>query len=169
MLINKKAIKQYALDCASCRHHKFTRVSKEFLIYVEAKIKTDIRNYIHSLPSIGATIKTFIALTFLFCSVAHAEPDYNQLADAIRRAEGNPNYGVLTKYKHTTPRQACINTCRHAWKDYVVTLPWKTKPARDGYIKFLANRYAPRGVANDPTDLNRNWPTNVSRFYKGGV
>lgn len=57
MLINKKAVKQYALDCVKDRHHKFTRVSQEFFIYIEAKLKADIRNYTHSLPSVGKTIK----------------------------------------------------------------------------------------------------------------
>lgn len=73
MLINKKAVKQYSLDCASDRHHKFTRVSKEFFIYIESKIKTDIRNYIHSLPSVGKTIKSLIIFSFLICSVSHAD------------------------------------------------------------------------------------------------
>jgi len=57
MLINKKAVKQYALDCAKERHHKFSRVSANFFIFIESKIKTDLRNYIHTLPSVGKTIK----------------------------------------------------------------------------------------------------------------
>lgn len=57
MLINKKAIKQYALAQAQNRHHKFTRVSKEFFFWADAKIKVEIENYINRLPSVGKTIK----------------------------------------------------------------------------------------------------------------
>ena len=62
-LINKKHAKQYALDCASNRAHKFTRVSADFLIYVEAQVKEKIRQYVSTLPSKGKTIK---AILFLF-------------------------------------------------------------------------------------------------------
>jgi len=37
--------------------------------------------------------------------------------------------------------------------------------ATEGYIHFLAHRYAPVGVANDPNGLNQNWFNNVSKFY----
>jgi hypothetical protein len=57
MLINKKAVKQYALDCVKDRHHKFTRVSAEFMIIAESKLKQFIRDYTLSLPSVGMTIK----------------------------------------------------------------------------------------------------------------
>lgn len=58
MLINKKKVKEYALDISkSTRNGKFTRVSGEFLIHVEALMKEKIRAYIQSLPSVGCTIK----------------------------------------------------------------------------------------------------------------
>lgn len=57
MLINKKKVKEYALDCSQMRHHKFSRVSKEFLIYVDDIVKTKVRDYVNSLPSVGKTIK----------------------------------------------------------------------------------------------------------------
>ena len=45
-----------------------------------------------------------------------------QIANAIYKAEGgaktNYPYGILAHYKHTTPRQACINTINHAWVDF---------------------------------------------------
>ena len=106
-------------------------------------------------------------------SIAHAEPDYSLLADAIKVAEGNANYGILTHYKHTSYRQACINTCKHAWKDYLnqgaSVRPGAFKPLKTGYLAFLANRYAPIGVSNDPTNLNSNWLKNVSKLYKGDI
>ncbi len=36
----------------------------------------------------------------------------------------------------------------------------------DEFIAFLATQWAPRGVANDPKDLNQNWPVNVIRIYR---
>ncbi|MBI3981186.1 hypothetical protein HY345_04265 [Candidatus Microgenomates bacterium] len=87
-------------------------------------------------------------------------PNYAKLADAIRKAEGNPNYGVLKKFKHTSPRQACINTCRHAFKDF------QSQSKEKDFLKFLQKRYAPIGALNDPGDLNTNWERNVRFFYE---
>lgn len=58
MLINKKHVKQYALDVSKqSRNGKFTRVSNDFLILIEAILKERIRLYIQTLPSVGKTIK----------------------------------------------------------------------------------------------------------------
>lgn len=92
---------------------------------------------------------------------AHGAPDFERLADAIYRAEGGANtrhpYGILAKYKTTTPRQACINTCKHAWRDF--------SGQEKDFLVFLAARYAPIGAANDPKGLNQNWLRNVQKFY----
>ena len=56
MLINRRKVKEFALEMAKHRAHQFTRVGSEFLIKCEAKLKTFIRNQIHSLPSKGKTI-----------------------------------------------------------------------------------------------------------------
>lgn len=56
MLINRSKVKQFALEMAKGRSHKFTRVGGEFLIKCEASLKTFIRGYVHSLPSKGKTI-----------------------------------------------------------------------------------------------------------------
>jgi len=84
-----------------------------------------------------------------------------QIADAIYLAEGGAKtrhpYGILTKYKTTTPRQACINTIIHAQKD------WN---GEGDFIEFLGSRYCPVGAENDPTGLNRNWVKNV-KFFLG--
>lgn len=88
----------------------------------------------------------------------------DQIANAIYRAEGGSAtrhpYGILQHYKHTTPRQACINTIRHARKD------WNGK---GDFILFLGNRYCPIGAKNDPTGLNVNWIRNVKYFLAKGV
>ena len=57
MLLNRKATKRYALEISEGRHHKFTRVSKELLDRAELKLREWIRNEVHSLPSVGRTIK----------------------------------------------------------------------------------------------------------------
>jgi hypothetical protein len=49
--------------------------------------------------------------------------------------------------------------------------PWTQEPGpkrlrlSDRFIEFLGARWAPRGVANDPTDLNKNWVPNVKSLY----
>jgi hypothetical protein len=55
-LINRRQVKQFALDMAATRTHKFTRVGGDFLIKCEGNLKSFIRNYIHQLPSKGKTI-----------------------------------------------------------------------------------------------------------------
>jgi hypothetical protein len=56
VLINRKKVKEFALEMAKHRAHKFTRVSGEFLVKCEANLRTFIRNQVHSLPSKGKTI-----------------------------------------------------------------------------------------------------------------
>jgi hypothetical protein len=88
-----------------------------------------------------------------------------QIANAIYKAEGGDNtcypYGILKHYKHTTPRQACLNTICHARLDYV-----KCKQDID-FIQFLGNRYCPVGCEND-IGTNRYWIKNVKYFLKKG-
>ena len=55
-LISKKHVKQFALDMAKTRAHKFTRVGGEFFIKCEANLKEFIRGYVSRLPSKGKTI-----------------------------------------------------------------------------------------------------------------
>lgn len=58
MLINKAHVKKYALEVsATQRGGKFTRVSNEFLIYIESCVKDKVQSYIQHLPSVGKTIK----------------------------------------------------------------------------------------------------------------
>lgn len=109
---------------------------------------------------------TVIAVTvFLSSRVARASSfiDVERLADAIYLAEGGAKtahpYGILAKYKTTTPRQACINTIRHAFRDW---------DKRGDFISYLGARYAPVGASNDPRGLNKNWVKNVHYFYRRG-
>ena len=56
MLINRKKVKEFALEMAKHRAHKFTRVRGDFFIKCEGNLKEFIRNSVHRLPSKGKTI-----------------------------------------------------------------------------------------------------------------
>jgi hypothetical protein len=56
-LINRKHVKEFALEMAKGRTHKFTRVGGEFFLKCEANMKEFIRKYVRSIPSVGKTIK----------------------------------------------------------------------------------------------------------------
>ena len=121
--------------------------------------------------SLKALAKTFVVIVLLllptkvFC-MTQPSIDFEKLADAILRAEGNSNYGILKHYKHTSYRQACKNTCQHAYKDWLKYAVRAGKGHKMGYLEFLRDRYAPIGADNDPTGLNKNWLRNVQYFYK---
>lgn len=55
-LISKKFVRQFALDMAKSRAHKFTRVGGGFFIKCEANLKEFVRNEVRRLPSKGKTI-----------------------------------------------------------------------------------------------------------------
>lgn len=55
-LINRKHVKEFALEMAKGRAHKFTRVGGEFVLKCEVNLKEFVRNYVRSLPSKGKTI-----------------------------------------------------------------------------------------------------------------
>jgi hypothetical protein len=56
MLINKKKVKEFALEMAKDRTHKFTRVGNDFLLKCEGNLKEFVRSYVRRLPSKGKTI-----------------------------------------------------------------------------------------------------------------
>lgn len=92
-----------------------------------------------------------------------------RLADAIYLAEGGAKtkhpYGILKKYKTTTPRQACINTIKSGLRRW--NAQGKKGNAND-FIEFLGKTYCPIGAKNDPKGLNKNWVKNVVYFYNRG-
>lgn len=57
MMVNRRKVKEFALEAAKSRHHKFTRVGSSFYVICEAALKTFIRNHIQRLPSKGKTIE----------------------------------------------------------------------------------------------------------------
>ena len=56
MLINRSKVKEFALEMAKGRAHRFTRVGSGFFVKCEANLRTFIRAQVHSLPSKGKTI-----------------------------------------------------------------------------------------------------------------
>jgi hypothetical protein len=57
MMINRLKVKEFALQMAQTRAHKFTRVGSEFYDRCEAQLKNYIRDQVHRHPSVGKTIK----------------------------------------------------------------------------------------------------------------
>lgn len=112
------------------------------------------------------TLMILIVLLLSTIRIAYAEQiNIERLADAIYLAEGGSRtihpYGILTRYKRTTPRQACINSIKSAIKRAKSTDPSKVIPE-------MGSVYCPVGASNDPRGLNRNWVKNVTYFYNRG-
>jgi hypothetical protein len=59
-LINKRAVKRFALDASQTRHHKFSRVSDEFLARIEGIVRRSVKEHVHRLPSVGKTIRCLL-------------------------------------------------------------------------------------------------------------
>lgn len=55
--------------------------------------------------------------------------------------------------------EVLCRSCAHALCDYV-----KAHHA-ESFVAFWGARWAPRGVANDPTDLNAHWAPNVTKLW----
>lgn len=89
---------------------------------------------------------------------------FDRLVQAIYHAEGGANtrhpYGILQKYKTTTPKQACFNTVRNQYKRHL------NHNCGKEYLVCLRDRYAPLKASNDPTNLNDNWLKNVRRLME---
>jgi hypothetical protein len=106
-----------------------------------------------------------LIITLLFCAPCHAQINVNTLASAIRKAENNPNYGVLSiKCNNEAQcRQICINSINHNISRFKRNRALKLTP--EAFIAFMGRRWAPVGVKNDPHGLNKNWTKNVLFFY----
>ena len=116
-----------------------------------------------------AVILMLIVVMASSCNIREARAENEgysneQIANAIYKAEGGAKtrhpYGILAHYKHTTPRQACLNTIAHARRD------WNGK---GDFLLFLQRRYCPIGASNDPKGLNKNWLKNVKYYLTKGT
>lgn len=92
----------------------------------------------------------------------HAQIDVERLVNAIGKAENSKkhSYGIMKKFKHTTPKQACRNTIKHRLKGF--------KGSPQAFIKHLGASYCPLSDKRDKGHLNQYWVGNVSRLYFKG-
>lgn len=120
-------------------------------IYLPTKAKR------YPSPCLKTFLRAFIiaCILILNASSVFAFSD-SQLADAIYKAEHSKThpYGILKHYKHTTPRQACLNTIAHARQD------WNEE---GDFVSFLGSRYCPVNCEND-NGTNKFWISNVRYF-----
>lgn len=108
----------------------------------------------------------YLILFMFICNIAFAsEINVEKLADAIYKAENSKThpYGIMQKYKHTSPRQACLNTINSAMKRF------NKQTKEKDFILYLSKTYCPVGASNDPTGLNTNWVKNVKFFYDRSI
>ena len=56
-LISRKHVREFALEMAKSRAHKFTRVGSEFFLRCEGQLKAYIRSEVQRHPSVGRTLK----------------------------------------------------------------------------------------------------------------
>ncbi len=57
ILLNRKHVREFALEMAKARAHKFTRVGSDFFLKCEGQLKAFIRSEVQRHPSVGKTIK----------------------------------------------------------------------------------------------------------------
>lgn len=88
----------------------------------------------------------------------------DQWANAIHKAEGNDNYGILSVscVKGEGCRKICKNTVRNNYKR------WKLSKQNIPFLQFLGKRYCPVGASNDHFRRNGFWIENVSYFLNHG-
>lgn len=87
-----------------------------------------------------------------------------RLLQAVEKAEGNILKAVQCSLPRTRTRDEALQiTARsavHAMCDYIIAHD------QEAFVKFWAQRWAPQGAENDPTDLNQHWPTNVLQLWR---
>lgn len=142
---------------------------------IEIKREKSLKEGFKLAVLVGVVFGLVMLALLASCAVARADnkivvkaSDYidgihiSRWADAIYWAEGGEKtahkYGILKRYRHTTPRQACINTIRHKYRDFL------SGGHSGSFLAYLASRYAPLNAANDPTGLNKNWIKNVQYY-----
>ena len=85
----------------------------------------------------------------------------NLLANAIYKAENSKKFPYGIKSVPCNGELKCREICKNTIINNIKR--WK-KSGKSTYLEFLANRYAPVGVSNDPSGLNEHWLKNVKFF-----
>lgn len=94
---------------------------------------------------------------------AGSSPALPKLVQAVIRAEGGTLDHLLKAVRCSMPETAdanaaidvCCRSAVHAMSDYLMAHD------HEGFVAYFASKWAPVGVANDPTNLNKNWTGNV--------
>ncbi len=109
----------------------------------------------------------------------HLRKDLAPILAATRQQENarkGLQFGVIspraidTKYKSTDPRLNTMFRTQAGWSAATLAKNWKrhTKTygpsTTENFIEHYSKIYAPIGVSNDPTGLNKHWRGNVSKF-----
>lgn len=88
-----------------------------------------------------------------------------RLLQAIDIAEGNIILAMKTNPPPKTREEALDIACRtivHRMMDYISL---DDEHAR-AFVSYLGSIWAPIGVDNDPTNLNKNWVPNVLKLWR---
>lgn len=134
--------------------------------YVEDNVNSKDKIKIIFLGFVCVAMFVILMIMFSGCACANTivVKGYSNedICEAIRQAENSRSYpyGIMKKYKHTSPKQACINTVSHSRRN------WISNGSKGEFIKFLGSTYAPVGAINDPNNLNVNWVKNVHYFLE---
>lgn len=105
-----------------------------------------------------------IAFMLIGAVSAFSAPNFNTIVDAIYKVEGAEKaikpFGILSVpcNGYVECRQICYNTVKNNYAR------WLKSDQSMTYLEFLAIRYAPIGVSNDPKNLNQNWLKNIKYF-----
>ena len=111
---------------------------------------------------VGVIFILLMGFLIVGCEMPAQAYTLDQWANAIHKAEGNDNYGILTKRYGTNYRQICKNTVLNNYKR------WERSGQDISFLQFLGNRYCPVGASNDPYGFNRFWIKNVGYYLTHG-
>ena len=100
----------------------------------------------------------------VICAGYTPAQSFAQLVQSIITAEGNILKAVQCSDSTVTTREQAIHVvCRsiiHRQNDYLL----KFYPL--AFSMYMGSFWAPIGAANDPTNLNKNWASNVAKLWE---
>ncbi len=151
--------------------------NRRLLIHTYSQEDLDAKKFAARRNGTGILMVVMAILYVSFFMSSHAWPaevinepniagySLNQWCKAIYIAEGGAKtahpYGILTSYRHTTPLEACKNTVKHKYSDWV-------KKGRAGtFLAYLGGKFCPVGCSND-IGTNKNWIKNIDYWLKKG-
>ena len=114
----------------------------------------------HEAHKLGERVRWFFILFICLlmlcgpCALGHAY-SFDELVTAIGKAENSKThpYGVMIKYRFTSPKQACLNTIKHQHG------LWLKSGQKQPFLEYLADKYCPYSV--DPIG-NLRWKHNMT-------